>query len=293
MPSESYSEANAEFDWSWTDEDDTWVPPAVDPSVFSVARVYDYFLGGKDNFAADRAAAAQILSIIPDFADVARANRDFMVRAVKFLADSGIRQFIDLGTGIPTAPNVHEVARQVAEDSRVVYVDLDPVVTAHSRALLAKSPGVIAIQQDLRQPGAVLTDERVRALIDFSRPVGLLLVAVLHFVGQDVAPEMLAQYRRALPPGSQVVIAVACRDGMDLADVTRLESMYAKSTAPLVLRNGAQVEQLFEGLDVVEPGVVDGVRWRAEGPGCSVRTLAGIGTVRPDRRRGGAGGHAG
>lgn len=294
MTGESYSEVSPEFDWSWTDEEDAWVPPAVDPSVFSVARVYDYFLGGKDSFAADRAAAEHILSIVPDAARAARANRHFLLRAVRFLAESGIRQFIDLGTGIPIAPNVHDVAREVVPDARVVYVDFDPVVTAHSRALLAKSPGVIAVQQDLRQPGAVLADERVRALIDFTEPVGMLMVGVLHFVAQDVAPEMLAQYRRVLPIGSHLALNVACRDGVEVSDVSRLEGLYAKSTAPLALRTRAQIEQLVEGLDLVEPGVVECSRWRSEGGAeYSMQGLAAIGKVGSERRRGGATSHGG
>lgn len=275
-----YTGASPEFDWGWADEDDTWVPPAVDPSVFSVARVYDFFLGGKDNYAADRAAAEQILAVIPDFADVTRANRDFLNRAVRFLAVSGVRQFIDLGTGIPTSPSVHQIAREVVPDATVVYVDIDPVVIVHNRALLATLPGVVTIQQDLRQPDAVLGDRMVKELIDFDQPVGLLMVAVLHFVAQDVAPEIVARYRAALAPGSYLAIDVACRDGMNLADVERLEGMYARSTAPLVLRNGAQIEQLFEGMDLVEPGVVDFTRWRATGPGCSVHGLAGVGRIR-------------
>ncbi len=279
MTGSQYTGANPEFDWSWTDEDDSWVPPAVDPSVFSVARVYDYFLGGKDNFAADRAAAEQIMAMIPELPAMARANRDFLVRAVRYLAENGIRQFIDLGTGIPTSPSVHEVAREVAGDAKVAYVDIDPVVVVHNRALLTTEPGVITVQHDLRQPAAVLEDPQVRALIDFDQPVGLLLVAVLHFVGQDIAPEILSRYRGALPAGSHVVIDVACRDSMALADVVRLESMYASSSASLVLRTGAQIEQLFDGLEMVDPGITEFTQWRASGPICSVRGLAGVGRI--------------
>lgn len=271
--------ANPEFDWSWTDEDDSWVPPAVDPSVFSVARVYDYFLGGKDNFAADRAAAEQIMAMVPELPSMARANREFLVRAVRFLAESGVRQFIDLGTGIPTSPSVHEVAREIVPDAKVVYVDIDPVVVVHNRALLATVPGVITLQHDLRQPDAVLADSHVRQLIDFDEPVGLLMVAVLHFVGHDTAPGILSRYRTALAQGSYLVIDVACRDGMAMADVVKLEGMYANSSAPLVLRTGAQIEELFDGLELVEPGITEFTQWRASGPVCSVRGLAGVGRI--------------
>jgi O-methyltransferase involved in polyketide biosynthesis len=280
MPGWGGVETDPDYDWSWTQDRDGWVPPAVDPATFNVARVHDFLLGGKDNFAADRDAAGKILRMVPDARERARAGRRFLGRAVRALAEEGIDQFIDLGTGIPTSPNVHQMAREIVADARVVYVDLDPVVVTHSRALLASSPGALAVRHDLRRPAAVISDPRVRGFIDFTRPVGLLLTAVLHFVPQEIAPEMLARYRRELPPGSCVVLDVSCRDGLPLADVSRLESLYARSSAPLVLRTAAQADQLFDGLDLFPPGITDLNLWRAEGPPCSVRGLAGAGRIR-------------
>lgn len=280
MASESDADADPEFDWSWTEERDGWVPPAVDPSVFSAARVYDYFLGGKDNFAADREAAEKVREMVPDAAEGALANRRFLERVVRALAEEGITQFIDLGSGIPTSPSVHQIARRTVPDARVVYADNDPMAVAHSRALLAGSPGVLAVQGDLRWPQQVLEGEQVRELIDFEQPVALLMIAVLHFVPHEVAPELLARYRRSLAPGSYLAMSVACRDGMPLADVTRFEALYAKSSAPVVLRTAAQIDQLFDGLELLEPGIVEGNRWRADEPPISLRGLGGVGRVR-------------
>ena len=276
----SYADADPEFDWSWTEERDGWLPSAVDPSVFNVARVYDYFLGGKDNFAADREAAEKVLKMVPDAAEGARMNRRFLERVVRALVGEGITQFIDLGAGIPTSPNVHQIARETVPDARVVYVDNDPMAVAHSRALLCGSPGVLAVQADVRWPQEVLEDQQVRKLIDFEQPVALLMIALLHFVPHEVAPEMLARYRRSLAPGSYLAMGVACRDGMPLAEVTRLEALYAKSTAPVVLRTAAQIDQLFDGLEPLEPGIVEGNRWRADEPSISMRVLGGVGRVR-------------
>jgi hypothetical protein len=162
--------------------------PRFDPSVPSPARIYDYYLGGKDNFPADREAAEQVLSVAPFGREVARANRQFLARAVMFMARSGIGQFVDLGTGLPTRPNVHEVARSVHPDARVLYVDNDPMVCAHARALLATSDGIAAIQGDIRAPQTILSDPVTHTLIDFTQPVGVLFVAVLHFLTDDNQP---------------------------------------------------------------------------------------------------------
>jgi hypothetical protein len=256
-----------EYDWSWTDEDIDWVPPSVESNKPSVARMYDYYLGGKDNFAVDREAAEAVARAVPGSRVNAMANRTFLIRAVQVMAEAGIRQFIDLGTGIPTSPNVHEVARETHPEARIVYVDNDPVVLVHNRALLARTRGVVTIMQDLRQPAAVLADPVVNELIDFSQPVGLLCIAVLHFVSADLAPEIMAQYRRALAPGSHLAISAASYEGMPLSTVRELETIYSKSNAALVFRTKTQVEQLFEGFELVDPGLTMVTRWRTDGEG--------------------------
>ena len=268
-----------EVDWAWTDES-TWIPPEIDTDRPSPARMYDYALGGKDNFDVDRAAVQAVGEIIPEFRSVALANRGFLIRAVDTLARLGIDQFIDVGTGIPTSPNVHEVAQQVHPDARVVYVDNDPIVMAHNRALRSRRPGVLTLQCDLRQPASILENEAVREHLNFDRPIGLLFVAVLHFVRRDLGVEVVNAYRRGLPAGSYVGISTACADGMDPHLINRLEQVYSKSPAPMVLRTTDQVEQLFEGLDLVEPGLTDVTQWRHDEKPLPVRILSGVGKVR-------------
>jgi hypothetical protein len=262
------SGTDPEYDWSWTDEDIDWVPPSVESNKPSVARMYDYYLGGKDNFAVDREAAEAVSRSAPSARLVAMANRQFLVNAVRTMAEAGVRQFLDLGTGIPTCPNVHEVAREYHSDAHVVYVDNDPVVLVHNRALLAKRRGIVTITQDLRQPAAVLADPVVRDLIDFSQPVGLLCIAVLHFVTQDIAPGIMSQYRKALVPGSYLAISAATYENLPLTTVRDLESIYSGSNATqLVFRSRSQIEQLFEGFELLEPGLTPVTRWRADGEG--------------------------
>jgi S-adenosyl methyltransferase len=271
-------DGDPEVDWAWTDEDSTWIPPDVDTERASPARMYDYSLGGKDNFAVDREAVEKVGEIVPDFRKVALANRGFLVRAVTTMAELGIDQFIDLGTGIPTSPNVHEVAQQFQPQARVVYVDNDPIVMAHNRALRAPRPGVLALNRDLRQPSSVMDNRQVREHLDFDRPIGMLFVAVLHFVRRELATEVVKQFRRALPAGSYVAISTASSDGMERTLIDRLEAVYARSAAPFVLRSTSQVEQLFEGIELIEPGLVD-VTWWSNGSPLPIRILSGVGKV--------------
>jgi SAM-dependent methyltransferase len=191
-----------------------WVPPGIDTGRANIARVYDYWLGGTSNFLADQDAARALLALEPNARGFARANRAFLGRAVRYLAGTeGIRQFLDIGSGIPTARNVHEVAQETAPGSQVVYADVDEVVVAHSRLLLQDNPDTTVIQADLRQPGKILADPAVQAMIDFRQPVALLLVAVLHFVpDQDDPWRIVATLRDALAPGSYLVLCHACRD---------------------------------------------------------------------------------
>jgi hypothetical protein len=273
-------EPEVEVDWAWTDDDSTWIPPEIDTDRPSPARMYDYALGGKDNFDVDRAAVARVAEIIPEFRAVALANRGFLIRAVDTMARLGIDQFIDVGTGIPTSPNVHEVAQQLHPDAQVVYIDNDPIVMAHNRALRSRRPGVLTLLRDLREPASVMESPEVRKHLDFDRPIGLLFVAVLHFVRRDLGVEVVNQYRRALPAGSYIGISTACADGMDARLITRLEQVYAQSPAPMVLRTTDQVEQLFEGLDLVKPGLTDVTQWREDGQPLPIRILSGVGKVR-------------
>jgi hypothetical protein len=240
----------------------------VDASVPNAARVYDFFLGGKDNYAADRELAQKILTILPDTADVCRDNRAFMQRAVRFLAgQAGIRQFLDIGTGLPTMGNVHEVAQDTASDSRVAYVDYDPVVVAHARALLANDRDVIAIGGDLRSPEAILTDPDVRELIDFSQPVAVLLVAVLHFVTDAGRPyEAVRTLVDALPSGSYLVLTHSTPDDVS-DDVTHaMKDVYSGASAQVAPRSFEDIARFFDDLELADPGLVNVTLWRPDLP---------------------------
>jgi O-methyltransferase involved in polyketide biosynthesis len=228
-------------------------------------RIYDYLLGGKDNYGVDRAAAESMVGMLPNVREAARANRSFMVRAVRLMAEEGIRQFLDLGTGLPTSPNVHEVARGVVPTARVAYVDNEPIVTVFNRALRARVPGIVAVQQDLRDPDAVLADAGVRQVLDLAEPVGLLLVAVLHFVDPQVAARAVERYVRSLAPGSMVAISAACADDLDAPDVARIRAVYAASPSPFVFHDPTRFAALFDGLELCEPGIVEVSQWRDAG----------------------------
>jgi S-adenosyl methyltransferase len=280
VPTEQPKEQPAEpdYDWSWAEnDDDGWVPPAVDATRPSPARIYDYCLGGKDNFEVDREAAERCLQVVPDGRAVAQANRRFLRSAVTRMARAGIHQFLDLGTGIPTSPSVHQVARRVVPDARVVYVDHDPIVLAHSRALLDGTDGVTALLLDLREPSSVVGDPRLRATLALDQPVGLLLVGVLHFVETTLAPQVVRGYLERLAPGSQVAVSVASRDGAPSPVTRRLEEVYRQTATPLMFRTRAQTEELIDGLDLLDPGIVDVSQWDAPGaPPLGLRVYAGI-----------------
>jgi hypothetical protein len=235
-----------------------------DMSVPSPARMYDYYLGGKDNSPADREAAERALSVVPSGRLLARANRDFMVRAVKCLAAQGIDQFIDVGTGFPASPNVHEVAWSVNPAARVAYVDNDPLVVAHDRALLVDSADITVVRGDIRQPREIICDESVRRLIDFSRPVGVLLVAVLHFVtDEEYAHESVAVFRNSVPSGSFLVVSHIASDGSDPAVMRVVRDAYADATAPAVFRSMDDIERFLDGFGLLQPGLTDVAEWRS------------------------------
>lgn len=282
MAQDPPGETDQEFDWGWAEQDDgsTWVPPAIDTSRASAARMYDYALGGKDNFAVDREAAENAYRVMPDGPALARANRRFLARALRVMTEAGIRQFIDLGAGIPTSPNVHEVAREGVPAARVVYVDNDPIVLAHNRAILDRDDGVVTILRDVREPARVLADGQLRATVNLDEPIGLLMIAVLHFVDLAMAPEVVQHYLDKLAPGSHVALSVGTREGVP-ADVTsQVEQIYAASQSPIVFRTRAEVEQLIDGLELLEPGLTEVNRWRAQDDPLTMRMLAGVGVKR-------------
>jgi hypothetical protein len=243
------------------------------------ARMYDAYLGGKDNYVADREAVRQILRNWPEVRAMARANRAFMQRAVRFLAgEAGIRQFLDIGTGIPSAGNVHEVAGQVAPGSRVVYVDNDPIVHVHANALLTGSGTTSIVLADLREPEAILTHPKVRGLIDFSKPVALLLIAILHFISEEENPDrIVASLRDALPSGSFLALSHGTADFHPPGVDSEAAASYETATAPLVLRTIDQVSAFFDGFDLVEPGLVQAPLWRPDGKPPRPKDLAKIG----------------
>lgn len=253
-------------------------PCAFDADTPHIARMYDYWLGGKDNFAVDRAAAERLVELVPETRDIALANRRFLVRAVRHLASRGIDQFIDLGAGVPTSPNVHEVARETHPDARVVYVDSDPIVAVHHRALNG-ADGVLARTADARDTEAVLGDERIRGLIDFTRPVGVLCVGVLHYLGTDaeVRP-MLDRYAEACAPGSYRAASIA-GSAWTVSDVTvrRSRSEFTKTSTQLTLRTCAEIAALMSDLDLDEPGLVPITQWQTSEPDLPVPVIAAVG----------------
>jgi hypothetical protein len=244
-----------------------WAPDGIDLSKPSVARIYDYWLGGAHNFAVDREVSRQILGVVPHFRLAAQANRAFVHRAVRFMMDAGIRQFLDLGSGIPTVGNVHEIAQRAAPEARVVYVDIDPVAVAHSQQILAGNDRAVAIQHDVRRPEAILADPQARALLDFDQPVGLLLVAILHYVAdQDDPYAVVARLRDALCPGSYMAIAHGTEDEQEPEETAEAQRLTRQTTTPMRLRSRAEIEPFFSGLKLVEPGLVWAPQWRPEFP---------------------------
>lgn len=233
----------------------------------SPARMYDYYLGGYHNFAIDRQAAEAMVALGGEVLMAARANRAFLRRAVTFLCEQGIDQFLDIGSGIPTAGNVHTIAQAINPGARIVYVDIDPIAVAHSSLLLKEVSHVCAIRGDVRQTDQILGHPDVRGLLDFSRPVALLLIALLHFVPQDASVvAALDLIRSASAPGSFIAISHGCAPGPDNAAADRARAIYARSTNPLRLRSPEEIQALFTGYDLVEPGLVYIPRWRPEGP---------------------------
>jgi S-adenosyl methyltransferase len=230
------------------------VPPGVDATTPSPARLYDYFLGGTNNLAVDREAAERFRAVVPEIVDATWANRGFHGRAAVWLARQGIRQFIDIGSGLPTQNNTHEAVRRVAPDARVVYVDNDPMVAAHSGPLLAGDGTTTLIMADIREPDSVLGDPELRRLIDFAEPAGVLMTAVLHFVADDADPlGLVARYMEAVAPGSYLALSHGTYDKMPPNSIEAGNQTYARAAERVYLRSKPEVERFFTGLELMPP----------------------------------------
>ncbi len=225
----------------------------------NIARVWDYWLGGKDNFAADRELAEKMLAVHPPTARMARENRQFLGRAVSYVATRGIRQFIDVGAGLPTALNTHDIAQAVDPQTRVAYVDNDPIVISHARNLLTKSPGVIAVPGDMRDPGHMLADPGLTGLIDLTQPVCVIMSGVLHFADPATARDVAAAFVRTIVPGSYLIISVGSGNPSEGANFT---SEY--TAARVYIHSLADITSFFDGLVLVPPGAVAVRRWSGD-----------------------------
>jgi SAM-dependent methyltransferase len=237
---------------------------SVDPNRPSAARIYDHYLGGTHNFAVDRAVAERAIALVPAIPRIARANRAFLRRAVRYAGGRGVRQFLDIGSGIPAEGNVHEVARELDTEARVVYVDIDPTAVVHARQILGADPQTTVVQADLHQAAQILGDPQVKTLLDLDRPVCLLLVAMLHFTPET--PELrtaLRAYHDALAPGSLLVISHATPSARS-DEMAELADLYTRTGTSMVVRDRTEIAGLLEGWDLVEPGLVYSPLWRPD-----------------------------
>ena len=247
-------------------ERSSWASDDVDIEHASPARVYDYYLGGSHNFAVDRQMARQAMELWPELPLIMQANRAFLRRSVRYLVSQGITQFLDIGSGIPTEGNVHEVAQAVAPEARVVYVDVDPVAAAHSRAILAGNQHADVVQADLRDVTTIFDHPRTRELLDPTQPIGVLMVAMLHFVPDEADPAgIVGQYRKMMPPGSYLAVSHATHEGRPDQAGSHTD-LYRRAGAPLTMRSRLEVEALLGGFDLVPPGVVFLPLWRPDSP---------------------------
>ena len=239
-----------------------WVPDDIDIERPAPARMYDYYLGGSHNFAADRALAEQAMGVWPDSPHIARANRAFLRRAVAHAVARGVDQFLDLGSGIPTSGNVHEVAAVLDPAARTVYVDNDPVAVAHSRTILASTPSAVVVHADLRDTDTVLAE--ARRSLDLTRPVAVLMFAVLHFVADEDGPaDVVGAYRSATVPGSLLALTHATNDYQP-ERIEKMEQVYRGATAGLTGRSHERIMELLAGYDVIPPGLVSMIEWRPD-----------------------------
>lgn len=256
---------------------------STDATVPSGARIYDYLLGGRRNFAVDREAAELFLKAVPNARKAARATRGFVLRAARFMAEQGITQFLDIGCGIPAEPDVHEIARQVHPDARVAYVDNDTIVIAEGQAL-RDEPGVITVEGDLRNPAAILTNPDVTGLLDLSKPVGVLTVAIWHFLPEETLHRAQAELREGLAAGSYLALSHACTKNLTAAQIAAGQALYRQTTNPVAARSPEEIGALLDGFTTVEPGLVSLHEWRPRDgdpyPEQSSEVLAGVGILR-------------
>lgn len=249
------------------------IPPGdfVRSSVPNAARIYDWLLGGKDNYQADRDAAEKLREILPEVARAARENRSFLERVVRYLVEqAGIRQIVDIGAGLPAQDNVHQVAQRIAPDARVVYVDNDPVVVNHGLAMLATSDNIAMVESDLRTPREIMTHPDLVKRIDFSAPVAVLMLASLHFVTDAENPQAIVRsWRDTMPRGSYLAISHITADEVEPAAAKAAQDVYATASAPAVPRTLAEVESFFDGFELVPPGVVNINTWPVPVPAYS------------------------
>jgi hypothetical protein len=251
-------------DLSWTHADPDYLPPEIDVTKPSIARVYDARLGGKDNFAADRAVAAEVNKVFPDGGKAARSNRALLGRAVRYMALEGISQFLDLGSGLPTVQNTHQIAQAVNPAARVVYVDNDPIVLAHGRALLADNVSTTVVTADLREPDKIMTMPEIAGFLDFAEPVGLILNAVVHHLPDEEDPYgILDRYKELLAPGSYLLLT---HFSSYSEAARRLVDVLLRALGRGQLRGREEITRFFDGFDLVPPGVVHLVQWRPDEP---------------------------
>jgi hypothetical protein len=262
----------------------TWLPNDVALDKPSSARMYDYLLGGYHNFAIDRKAAEQLMAINPDAPLIMQANRAFLRRAVKFLVEQGIDQFLDIGSVTPTVGSTHEVAGHLKPTARVVYVDIDPDTVRHSKAILRGNPLTAAIEVDVRRPEQLLSHPEVRRLLDFSKPMAVLVALLMFVTDDEIANNLVRVLCDAVAPGSYLVISQGTNEGSPPEVVERLEALYARSTQPVKLRSRAEFAAYFHGLELVEPGLVWVPLWHPDSPDdlfldhpSESRTLGGVG----------------
>ncbi|MFH8755866.1 SAM-dependent methyltransferase [Streptomyces atroolivaceus] len=246
-----------------------WAPQGIDISVPSVSRMYDFYLGGSHNFEVDREAARKAMEFMPGLPKVMQANRAFMRRAVHYATTSGVTQFLDIGSGIPTFGNVHEVAQAADPEARIAYVDHDSVAVAHSQAVLEGNERAVIAAADLRKPQEILAHPEITGLLDLDKPVALLLVAVLHFLEDADDPyAAVAELRDALAPGSLLVVTHASYEGIPLSqeEAGGTVGVYRTIRNPLIMRSRTEISRFFEGFEMVEPGLVAMPEWRPESP---------------------------
>ncbi|WP_433059873.1 SAM-dependent methyltransferase [Dactylosporangium sp. CS-033363] len=242
-----------------------WAPEGIDISVPNAARMYDYSLGGFHNFAVDREMVEKVVAMAPNARQIGLANRAFLGRAVRHLVAGGVRQFLDVGSGIPTLASTHEVAQQADPRARVMYVDIDSVAVAHGRAILADNPNADVMLGDVRTPDDIVRDPAVSGLLDFTEPIAVLLIAVLHFVPDADDPAgIVRRFREAVKPGSFVVVSHGSPPPQREEDAEKVSSVYQRTSTPLHLRSADQIRALLAGLEIVEPGVVPVTDWHPE-----------------------------